>query len=176
MIEPTPHPRGDTAYRGPAMDWIKIYDLSEDHRHIEAVQRATEDAGPFGLKPEPALFGSSEWWRAVESGVLPKHWVTGVIQTPLWTGMGDFPEVDVADGSGAVSRWVRHGDVTQYAKGRGIRLCWVMQHSKTDMAQLGPDQEVVLEVWLEGGNWRATAEEGPGPGRSLDDGWEGGRG
>jgi hypothetical protein len=34
--------------------------------------------------------------------------------------------------------------------------------------------EVVLEVWLEAGAWRPTAPYGPGPGRSLDEGWEGG--
>jgi hypothetical protein len=157
-----------------AMEWVKVYDLSQDQAHIHAVQQASLDEGPFGLKQEPALFGSPEWWEAIERGDVARRWIEGVIEAPIWTGMNDFPEVVIREDSGAVSHWVRWGDVTQYAKGRRIRLCWVMQRAKVDIARLGSGREVVLEVWVEGGTWRPTAAYGPGPGRSLDEGWEGG--
>lgn len=155
------------------MEWVKVYDLTEDRQFIELVQRASRDSGPFGLEQKPALFGSPEWWQAIESGEVPKHWVEGVVERPLWTGMNDFPEVEIREDSGVVSRWVRWGDPSQYSKGRRVRLCWVMQHANEDMAGLGLDQQQVLEVWVELGNWRPTAAAGPGPGRSLDEGWEG---
>jgi hypothetical protein len=156
------------------MEWVKIYDLAEDPETVKRVQRATLETEQFGLKPEPALFGSPEWWRAVESGELESLWLTGVITRPLWTGMNDYPEVEIEEESGHVSSWTRFGDVTQYAKGRRIRIRWVLQRLKKPVEGLGDDPEQVLEVWLEGGSWRPTAEYGPGPGRSLDEGWEGG--
>jgi len=41
------------------MELVKFYDLAEDRRTIEMVQHATLET-EFGLKPEPALFGSPE--------------------------------------------------------------------------------------------------------------------
>lgn len=52
------------------VEWVKVYDLAEDAPKIEAAQRATLQHPSLGLKPEPALFGSAEWWSAVESGDL----------------------------------------------------------------------------------------------------------
>jgi hypothetical protein len=156
------------------MDWVRVYDLADDRAYIDDVQRASLDAGEFGLEIEPALFGSTEWWSAVESGQLPTHWVEGVIRTPLWGSMNDYPEVVIEEDDGGESSWTRFGDVTQYSKGRRIRLSWVMQRAKTDMTRLGLERRIVLGVWVEGGRWRPTAAHGAGPGRSLDDGWEGG--
>jgi len=47
---------------------VKIYDLSLDSREIEQVQQATLNTKDYGLKPIPALFGSPEWWKSIESG------------------------------------------------------------------------------------------------------------
>lgn len=88
--------------------------------------------------------------------------------------MGDWPAVEVVDETGAVSTWTREGDVAQYSKGRGIRIRWVWQWAKHPIEGLDDPQKVVLEVWLEAGAWRPTAAFGPGPGRTLDEGWEGG--
>jgi hypothetical protein len=69
-----------------------------------------------------------------------------------------------------VSSWERFGDVTQYSKGRGIRIRWVWQRRKEPIEGLGDMTKVVIEIWLEAGNWQPTAALGPGPGRSLDEG------
>jgi hypothetical protein len=156
------------------MDWIKVYDLADDRAFIESVQNATLECERSGLEPEPALFGSPEWWNAVERGGLATHWLTGTIKRPMWTGMNDFPEVEVEE-SGQTSSWARFGDATQYSKGRGIRIRWVWQRPKAPIEGLGDKSKVVIEVWLEAGEWRPTAAFGPGPDRSLDEGWEGGR-
>jgi hypothetical protein len=152
------------------VEWIKIYDLGEDRDDVNELLKATLKSG---LQPEPAIFGSPEWWRGIERGELESHWVDGVINRPLWTGMNDFPEVELVEPSGGFSLWERFGDVTQYSKGRGIRIRWVWQRLKKPVEGLD-GIKVVLEVWLEAGAWRPTAPYGPGPGRSLDEGWEGG--
>jgi hypothetical protein len=154
------------------MEWVKIYDLANDQQYVTLAQRATLEA-PGGLAPEPALLGSSEWWNAVERGELESHWVVGTIRRPMWASMNDFPVVEVEESDG-VSSWERFGDVTQYSKGRGIRIRWVWQRRKEPIEGLGDMTKVVIEIWLEAGNWRPTAGFGPGPGRSLDEGWEGG--
>ena len=53
------------------------------------------------------------------------HWITGLIKRPFWTGMNDFPEVEIEEESGHISVWTIRGDVTQYSRGRGIRIRWV---------------------------------------------------
>jgi len=156
------------------MEWVKVYDLANDQDYIERVQQTISRTEGSGLERNRPLFGSPEWWSAVESGELESHWVTGLIKRPLWTSMNDFPEVEIEEESGRVSVWTRRGDVTQYSLGRAIRIRWVTEKRKKPIEDMGDEMQTVLEVWLQGGAWRRTAEYGPGPGRSLDEGWEGG--
>jgi hypothetical protein len=60
-------------------EWKKAYDLAEDAETVAAVQRATLNTKDFGLIPDVALFGSEQWWRAIEDGRIPKHIVQGII-------------------------------------------------------------------------------------------------
>jgi hypothetical protein len=87
--------------------------------------------------------------------------------------MNDFPEVEVEEES-SISLWPRRGDVTEYSKGRGIRIRWVAQKRVKPIEDMAEEMTVVIEVWLQAGAWRGTAEYGADPGRSLDEGWEGG--
>jgi hypothetical protein len=157
------------------MEWVKVYDLAKDQEYMERVQHAAISWIPESGGQGRPMFGSPEWWNTVESGELESHWVTGSIRRPLWTGMNDFPEVEVEEESGRVSLWARRGNVTEYSKGRGIRIRWVTQKRKKPSKDMAEEMTIVVEVWLEGGGaWRRTAAYGPGPGRSLDEGWEGG--
>jgi hypothetical protein len=158
------------------VNWIKVYDLANDKDYIHLVKQAdirwTKESGDAGQ--DRPLVGFPEWWKTVESGELESHWVTGTIKRPLWTGMNDFPEVEVEEESGSISLWPRRGDVTEYSKGRGIRIRWVAQKRVKPIEDMAEEMTVVVEVWLQAGAWRRTAEYGAGPGRSLDEGWEGG--
>jgi hypothetical protein len=49
-------------------NWMKVYDLSQDQAAIALIQRASSQTRDFGFVPEIALFGSKEWWAAVEDG------------------------------------------------------------------------------------------------------------
>jgi hypothetical protein len=162
--------RGPTVWQSVEVEWINTFDLAEDGDEVNQRRKATLKSR---LQPEPAIFDSPAWWHGIEQGDLESHWDEGVINRPLWTGMNDFPEVEVVEPDGGISLWVRFGDVTQYSKGRGIRIRWVWQRSMEQVAGLD-GMKVVLEVWLEAGAWRPTAPYGPGPDRSLDEGWEGG--
>jgi hypothetical protein len=46
------------------VDWVTVYDLREDGHYVESVQHATLTWPGYGLDPDPALFGSNEWWLA----------------------------------------------------------------------------------------------------------------
>ena len=54
------------------MKWHCIYDLSQDHRRVKRIQKATLETEDMGLLPEIALFGSNEWWNAIKDGRIPK--------------------------------------------------------------------------------------------------------
>jgi hypothetical protein len=95
-------------------------------------------------------------------------------QATFLDGLNDFPEVEIEEESGHISVWTIRGDVTQYSRGRGIRIRWVIEKREKWIDDMADEMTIVLEVWPQGGAWRSTAEYGPGPGRSLDEGWEGG--
>ena len=156
------------------MEWVKVYDLANDQDYTERVRQAHLRTEQSGEEPNRHLVGSPGWWSALESGELESHLITGLIKRPLWTGMNDYPEVEIEEESGRVSVWTRRGDVAQYSRGRGIRIRWVTEKREKWIEDMADQMTVVLEVWLQGGAWRPTAAFGPGPGRSLDEGWEGG--
>jgi hypothetical protein len=50
--------------------WVTVYELAKDRRGIKLYQQATLGSPDMGLAPEPALFGSRQWWDAIRSGAL----------------------------------------------------------------------------------------------------------
>lgn len=128
-------------------DWVKAYDLAEDVETIQLVQRATLNTREFGLEPEIALYGSEEWWRAVNDGRIPMYVVNGVISRVYMTGHGDWPEFEVDDGNEG-SRWTRVGEQSLYEPGRKVKIEYVLQKRRTKV--LGdPQQKEVLRIFIE---------------------------
>jgi hypothetical protein len=64
-----------------------VYSLREQHDYIAQVQTASLSPKPFGLKATHGLFGSEEWWRNIETGVIPLTRYSGTITRLLRTGM-----------------------------------------------------------------------------------------
>jgi hypothetical protein len=126
--------------------WMKVYDLAHDQETIALVQRASLQTQEFGFVPEIALFGSSEWWVAVEDGRIPRHTVQGVISRLYMSGHGDWPEFEVQSGEQA-TRWTRFGDQKAYEIGRKVRLDYVLQRPKKPWR--GEQVEQVLGIWIE---------------------------
>jgi hypothetical protein len=74
------------------VQWFTVYDLRSDTDRIDRVQHATLTTSEFGLKPEPALFGSEACWHAIDDGTLPVVRLEGRIANVYWGSMGDWPE------------------------------------------------------------------------------------
>jgi hypothetical protein len=128
-------------------EWEKAYDLADDQQTVEAVQRATLTTRDFGLVPEVALFGTPEWWKAVEDGRIPKVEVRGIISKLYMTGHGDWPEFEV-DSEGSKTKWTRYGNQSLYQEGRGVRVEYVVQRAKK--ARLGKyESKRVLRVFIQ---------------------------
>ena len=129
-------------------DLVKIYDLKENHGWIQLVQKATLETDDYGLVSEHGLFGSPEWWRSVEEGVIPVYTVEGIIYHVYMSGMGDFPEFEI-DSGGAKSSWMRQGDDEMYVAGKRAVVKFVYQKPKARWTRkVDYQSKTVLEIWL----------------------------
>jgi len=126
--------------------WVKVYDLAQDQETIALVQRASLQTQDFGFVPEIALFGSKDWWAAVEDDRIPRHTVQGVISRLYMSGHGDWPEFEIQSGE-KVTRWTRFGDQKAYQVGRRVRLEYVLQRPKKPWRSA--DIEQVLQIVIE---------------------------
>jgi hypothetical protein len=127
-------------------EFVKVYDLKEDNRRIGLIQKATLETKDYGLIPEPALFGSDAWWRAIENKVIPEHTIEGTISRVYMSGHNDYPEFEIDDGRER-TQWTREGKDEAYIVGRGIRLVYVFQKPKRTFGGK-PLHQVVLEIWV----------------------------
>ena len=104
-------------------NWIKVYDLSQDRETVALIEKASQQTAEFGFVPEVAVFGSDEWWAAVEDGRIEQHTIEGVITRLYMSGHGDWPEFELSFGK-EITRWTRLGSHNAYRVGNGsYRLC-----------------------------------------------------
>ena len=131
-------------------DLVKVYDLKADHTFISAVQKATLETGDYGLVPEHGLFGSPEWWQAINAGVIPTNTIEGVISRVYMSGHNDWPEFEINDGVDKTS-WTREvnerKDDAMYRVGKRVKLKYVKQKFKKGWGS--PYSKNVLEIWIE---------------------------
>ena len=127
-------------------EFVKIYDLKRDSRKIGLIQKATLETKDYGLVPNPALFGSDDWWRAIENTEIPIHTIEGVISRVYMSGHNDFPEFEIDDGK-ELTKWTREGNDGRYAVGRRVRLMYVFQTPKRAFGS-GSPHKVALEIWM----------------------------
>ncbi len=132
---------------------VEVYDLAKDTEHISKVQRATLNTTDYGLVPEQGLFGSDEWWEAIQTGRLPTIRVEGVISRVYMGSMNDWAEFEI-DSNGRKTTWTRsvhrREDDQFYAVGKRVCLDYVIQKFKKDLANRGKlETEVVLQIAVE---------------------------
>lgn len=128
---------------------IKIYDLRDDKRTIKLIQNATLNTKDFGLKPEHGLFGSGEWWEAIENGTIPKKVLEGIISRVYMSGHNDFPEFEVTASDRSKTNWGRRGHDKYYVPGKKIKMIYVVQKFKRPLRNQ-TDSHNILEIWIEG--------------------------
>ena len=120
-----------------------IYDLHDDASFIAAVQEATLTTKKYGITQEHGLFASSQWWQAIDSGVLPIQRVNGMVTRVYMSGHNDFPEFEVDDGM-TKTKWQRFGDPSAYSVGAPVTIEFVFTKSRFSQE----NQHTVIRVWL----------------------------
>ena len=144
-----------------------MYDLREDQQYVQSVQQATLNRPGFGLDPDPALFGSDEWWQAVADGRIPNKVETGAVGDVRWGSMGDWPEWRFLSDDGRETTWTREGDHTRYVTGLRARVHVATVRWKADSHPVrkqgrNPEHEILIKVELEHSDRRSECV-GPGP-------------
>jgi hypothetical protein len=147
--------------------WVTVYDLRENRQYVESVQHATFNRPGYGLDPNPALFGSDEWWQSVADGRVPSKVEEGVVADVRWGSMGDWPEWRFLSDDGRETTWTREGDHTRYVTGLRARIRVATVRWKADsqmVRKLGrdPEHDILLKVELEASD-RRSERLGPGP-------------
>ena len=146
---------------------MTVYDLRLDEKYVRDVQNATLNRPGYGLDPDPALFGTVEWWQALEDGQIPSKTQEGVIAEVRWASMGDWPVWRFAADDGSETTWTREGDHTRYVEGlrARIRVATVRWKSDSQMvAHLGNAREHDKLIFVEVEDSAERSEPlGPGP-------------
>lgn len=127
--------------------WLKVYDLSNDDELIGKVQNATLNTTDFGLVPEIALYGSTEWWEAISNGMIQKHKIEGIITSVFSSGDSNWPQFEV-ESNDEKTVWTRFGDHSLYEVGRRVKLEYVVQKPKKTWTG-SPYQNEVLTISIE---------------------------
>ena len=130
-------------------DWLKVYDLKKDNEYIELVQQATLRRNDAGLKTEYGLFGSDEWWNAVDKGFIQKIQVEGKITNINMGGHNDFPEFELTTDNNEKTSWARRGADDFFKIGKRAKIIYVMQKFKKPLPKLPKESEIILQMWCE---------------------------
>lgn len=138
----------------------RVYQLSDELVHdteqVADAQALTLDQSRphIGLKGSLGLFGSSEWWKNIETGVMPLKHLSGVIKRVYVAGQdrSDVPNAfDLASSDGTVLMegiYVNSPeDVTLYQVGRQVNVVYVLDELKMPSPDGGKNYlEIVFEV------------------------------
>ena len=129
-----------------------VYLLSKDRKTIEAIQNATLHTEEYGIAMDHGLFGSEDWWGAIERGDLPVHTVRGTISALLMESMNDWPTFRILTQDGSITESITRESLparfTLYEVGRRVVWKYVETRHKRPIEALGPVQKTTLEVWV----------------------------
>jgi hypothetical protein len=143
------------------MTWVTVYDIRHDAERVRQIQEATLNRPGFGLVPEPALFGSDEWWQAIDDGRVTATVEEGVVGVVRWGSMGDWPVWRFRSADGTESEWTREGDYTRYVEGLPARITTVITRWKATPRLSGWGSRPRTQCSLRW-NWRTVMRAQPG--------------
>lgn len=125
----------------------EVYNLKEDIERIKNVQQASLDKNSLsGYKIEDGLlFGTIEWFNALESGKILKHVVQGVISRVYTSGHNDYLEFEIENNQGKTT-WTRDGNSSAYKVGRNVELTYVKQKYKRPSDISGVYSNSVIQI------------------------------
>lgn len=126
---------------------MQIYNLKDDSLRINMIQEASLDKNSYaGYKTENGLlFGTKEWFNAIENNIIPKHTIKGFICSVYMSGHNDYPEFEIKSGDSKTT-WVREGNGAAYKVGKSIELTYVEQKYKRPTDITGAISKCVIEI------------------------------
>ncbi len=129
------------------MNLKQIYNLKDDFRRTKMVQEASLDKNSYaGYKTENGLlFGTKEWFSAIENNIIPKHTVKGFISRVYMSGHNDYPEFEIESNEDKTT-WTREGIDESYKVGKSIELVYVEQKYKRPTDVTGVISKCVIEI------------------------------
>lgn len=124
-----------------------IYNLKDDDRRIKMVQEASLDKNSYaGYKVVNGwLFGTKEWFDAIEREIIPKFLIKGIISKVYKSGHNDYPEFEIENSEGKTI-WTRLGYDDAYQVGKKIELVYVEQIYKRPTDITGAISKCVIEI------------------------------
>ena len=134
------------------MEFVELYNLREDKQHIEKVQHATLNTKEYGLQIENGLlFGSEEWFQAIDSGKIKLIEVRGTISEIRMAGdHNDSREIEVtSDFNGEKTTWGTKGKLKYFQIGKKIEITYVLQKFKKPNLVLGTYSRCILTYKVE---------------------------
>lgn len=132
----------------------KIYLLADDAKRIGQIQKATLETKDHGLALDHGLFGSDDWWDAIERGDLPLNTVCGTITAVAMTSMNDYPSFKMLADDGSVTDWLTRESAPdfrrdqRYRVGQRIIRTYVDVSPKNPGIGIPPTHQLTTGVWL----------------------------
>lgn len=124
----------------------EIYNLKKDARLIRLSQDPFDKNLRYVLKEGGGLlFGTKEWFNAIETGLIHKHVIRGIISRVYMSGHNDFPEFEIESNEGKTT-WMREGIDAAYKVGKSIELIYVEKASKRPLGPLVSVPPIVIEI------------------------------
>jgi hypothetical protein len=125
----------------------RIYNLADDNELITKVQHATLTTEDFGNVPEIALYGTKDWWQAINDGRISRYVLDGVISDVFTSGESKWPQFEI-NCNGIKTVWTRFGNPELYEIGQRVKLVYVIQRPKKSWTG-DPFQKEVLSIDIE---------------------------
>jgi hypothetical protein len=125
----------------------EVYNLKKDTERIKNIQQSSIDKKSHsGYKIEEGLlFGTKEWFDAIEAGKICKYVIEGVISRVYLSGHNDYPEFEIENNQGTTT-WTREGNDSAYKVGRSVEVVYVKQKYKRPSGISGVCSSCVIEI------------------------------
>jgi len=130
--------------------WDLIYELRADKERVLRVLDKNANFEGNGLSTGSYVFGSDQWWAAIDSGAIDRRSVEGTITESKSTSLPDRQEFRMLTTGNAELTGARWGDPTRYVEGLRIRLEYAtLQRTPASPSDPTTTSDVVIAVWIE---------------------------
>ncbi|MFM7021514.1 MAG: hypothetical protein ACKOXB_00940 [Flavobacteriales bacterium] len=122
-----------------------VYNLKDDSRRIKLIQETSLDSKSiYGYKIiDNLLFGSKDWFKAIEIGKISTYNVQGIISKLIEAGHNDYPEFELENGDGKFL-WTRYGNSKLYVVGKKVEVIFIEQKFKR-----GGESRCIIQINIE---------------------------